>query len=329
MVPVCIPSHILTNILVFHHDSPYDACSPQFNRKNNQSAPIRAFDRSVDPVTKALLESHKRREAGEFIAPTDPYDAVNNTTAYPDRNFEASDEGIGYDAPTDADNPNGEYFGVVSEPWQEFSNQHQKSAQKSNPSYFDESDHKVADMETILRGGRRADPDTSMKENTTVSFSEDVDEEPVTPRKHSQSVGRSKSILGRLRRLRGESEGDTSEHLLRDTRQRSRGSSKDLGRTQPQASAVPNEAPTTYTLAGVERVSSAKAPSNYTPYDSTLISDYSTQGAHLTSTSPPPVPKKSTRGSSGHISYPTQTADPYLDEHDAVFTQSRIPRALQ
>jgi hypothetical protein len=35
---------------VFHHDSPYDACSPHANR-NMRRAPVGAFDASIDPMT--------------------------------------------------------------------------------------------------------------------------------------------------------------------------------------------------------------------------------------------------------------------------------------
>jgi len=35
---------------VFHHDSPYDACSPHSNR-NSRRAPVMAFDHTIDPMT--------------------------------------------------------------------------------------------------------------------------------------------------------------------------------------------------------------------------------------------------------------------------------------
>ena len=57
---------ILTHT-VFHHDSPYDACSPRSNLTNNRAAPIRAFDPSVDPVTNQLLNSHQR--GGRTVEP--------------------------------------------------------------------------------------------------------------------------------------------------------------------------------------------------------------------------------------------------------------------
>lgn len=40
----------LPRIIVFHHDSPYDACSPHSNR-NQRRAPVHAFDHSIDPMT--------------------------------------------------------------------------------------------------------------------------------------------------------------------------------------------------------------------------------------------------------------------------------------
>jgi hypothetical protein len=36
--------------IVFHHDSPYDACSPHSNR-NSRRAPVMAFDHTIDPMT--------------------------------------------------------------------------------------------------------------------------------------------------------------------------------------------------------------------------------------------------------------------------------------
>lgn len=35
---------------LFHHDSPYDACSPHSNR-NSRRAPVNAFDHTIDPMT--------------------------------------------------------------------------------------------------------------------------------------------------------------------------------------------------------------------------------------------------------------------------------------
>lgn len=39
---------------LFHHDSPYDACSPHNNR-NSKKAPVMAFDPNIDPMTGAPI----------------------------------------------------------------------------------------------------------------------------------------------------------------------------------------------------------------------------------------------------------------------------------
>lgn len=57
--------------LVFHHDSPYDACTPHAN--SSQRAPVKAFDPNTDPMTGLSISdgagSASRRPAGTRVAP--------------------------------------------------------------------------------------------------------------------------------------------------------------------------------------------------------------------------------------------------------------------
>ena len=65
---------------MFHHDSPYDACSPHVNQTSNRKAPIRAFGSSADPVTNQMLASHQR--GGRTIEPgADDYRGQRATQA--------------------------------------------------------------------------------------------------------------------------------------------------------------------------------------------------------------------------------------------------------
>ena len=195
---------------MFHHDSPYDACSPQFNRTDNNTAPINAFDRSVDPITNALLEHHKKREDGiQHQTPADDLDGQRTYANYDDPY--AVPQSMGYDGPTDADNPNSVFYGVTSEPWQEFSRpvkEQTSPTQQQNP----KPETKFEDMETILRGGRRTQPDvstTSYKDPLDLSSMQDhldvkssSNPERKSPRSKSGTLSRSKSLLARFRRMR-------------------------------------------------------------------------------------------------------------------------------
>lgn len=217
MVHVRIITYGLTDLLVFHHDSPYDACSPQFNRVNNRTAPINAFDRTEDPITNALLAHHRLREDGQEHAT--PVEAPNGES-YDSNDPYAVPQGMLYDGPTDADNPNSEFFGVRAEPWQEISNP-VKSAHNAGRSNtisggpLSRPEKNFGDMEAILRGGRRADPETIYdNEASRPSMSQDapeyfVSENQPSERKMSSksgSISRSKSLLARFRRMRVDSD---------------------------------------------------------------------------------------------------------------------------
>lgn len=49
---------------MFHHDSPYDACSPHANR-SSKKAPVKAFDPNTDPMTGLSLNSSSSRAANQ------------------------------------------------------------------------------------------------------------------------------------------------------------------------------------------------------------------------------------------------------------------------
>ena len=207
------PAHFLP---VFHHDSPYDACSPQFNRGNNRKAPINAFDRSEDPITNALLEHHRMREEGQMHET--PVDLPNGQEDYESRDPYAVPQSMGYDGPTDADNPNSEYFGVASEPWQEFSNPI-KSAHNAGRSKITtggtKAENNFEDMETILRGGRQSEPRVPAYESVSQIPASQAEPES-TKYNHregrrpslfrSRSISRSKSLASRFRRHHAEPE---------------------------------------------------------------------------------------------------------------------------
>lgn len=206
---------------VFHHDSPYDACSPQFNRGNSRKAPINAFDRSEDPITNALLEHHRMREEGQTHET--PADLPNGQEDYESHDPYAVPQGMGYDGPTDADNPNSEYFGVASEPWQEFSNPVQ-SAHNAGRSKIatggTKAEKKFEDMETILRGGRRSEPLVPMNDSMSQPPALQVEPESTTYSNRegrrpslfaSRSMSRSKSIVSRFRRNHADSEQSRQE----------------------------------------------------------------------------------------------------------------------
>lgn len=219
---------ILTHT-VFHHDSPYDACSPRSNLTNNRAAPIRAFDASVDPVTNQLLNSHQRGgrtvepasaqyrgHRAQASAPAEPY---NHSAAL------ASSTSIGLESHSEAANPNAEFFGVAAEPWQDFAtpSHGDRRAYRDNetPSGRTSRSSTFADMETYLRGNTRPNPSVPPKENRATRFEDVVykDEEPqeYTPRKsRGAPTQRSKSLIGRLRRLRVEpDEADRPDDELR------------------------------------------------------------------------------------------------------------------
>lgn len=173
---------------VFHHDSPYDACSPHRNI-NQRAAPVRAFDARVDPVTGQLLERHRAEqevEGGEdaarsLRAPADP------------RRHYADEEG-------EPDPQNTDYWGMPTEPWQEMQETRPPPAVRPGHSRQSSASSGV-DMETILSGGRR-------KQGGTQSWLPEDAPAASTALGGARAGGsdskvqRSTSFMGKLRRLR-------------------------------------------------------------------------------------------------------------------------------
>lgn len=207
---------------LFHHDSPYDACSPHVNQTSNRKAPIRAFGSSADPVTNQMLQSHQR--GGRTIEPgsDDRYRghrASGAGGAGPFQNRAAADSqsSIGLEPQYDDANPNAEFFGVAAEPWQDFATPSQANARayaEDQPSGRSSRSSTFADMETYLRGTPRGNstPAAGAAQDATASRANEVtfdDPAPMaTPTRKSTQRGagasRSKSLLGRFRRLRVE-----------------------------------------------------------------------------------------------------------------------------
>lgn len=161
------------------------------------------------------------REEGQ--AHETPADVPNGQEDYESNDPYAVPLGMGSDGPTDADNPNSEYFGVASEPWQEFSNSI-KSAHNAGRSKITtggtKAEKKFEDMETILRGGRRSEPRLPMNEPVPQPPVMQVEPESNTfsrreGRKPSlfggRSMSRSKSLVSRLRRNHADSEQSRQE----------------------------------------------------------------------------------------------------------------------
>lgn len=145
------------------------------------------------------------RESGAAIAPSAAYTGAETAVPFQTRGASNPHE-LGYDEPTDADNPNGEFFGVAAEPWQDFndSNAVKSRTGPSRTSYFDESNKaNIGDMESILRGGRRAQGEnTSAASPAPVNAGTTSDgvpgnyaSSPVLP-----GVDRSKTMLNRFRK---------------------------------------------------------------------------------------------------------------------------------
>ncbi|WFD23180.1 hypothetical protein MEQU1_001868 [Malassezia equina] len=178
---------------VFHHDSPYDACSPQFNR-GTRTAPVRAFDRSVDPLTKALLESHQQRQ-NAMPGTEDP----SREQLHELSELSANQEDVMGSDPN-AYTAEGELMGAGAEPWQEFHNSSPYQRKVVSASSSNEP-REFGDMEAILRGGRRR----AQHANThaeTLDISRGEDDMTAYRRDTGTELGRSKSLLGRFRRLK-------------------------------------------------------------------------------------------------------------------------------
>ena len=238
MLPVCI-SYRLTP--VFHHDSPYDACSPQFNR-GTRTAPVRAFDRSVDPVTKALLESHQQREGGMPDAEDPSREQLHELSE-----ISANQDDMGISGYADPNTAQGELMGTGTEPWQEFLNSSPYQQKSTTPSPLSQP-QEFGDMESILRGGRRRADNASSRNEGLDAPSETYDIMSVS-RKDNPAIGRSKSLMGRLRRLKLDPvEASMPESTARSTAVGSR--RENQIRHVPQAAAPLSSsiAPTTVTL---------------------------------------------------------------------------------
>lgn len=226
---------------MFHHDSPYDACSPHSNQQSNRRAPIRAFDPSVDPVTNQMLTSHQRGD--RTVEPVrDEYRGHRSqgTARAPFQHRTAADsEGsFGVEPQYDDANPNAEFFGVAAEPWQDFATPahvHRRTFADESSSGRTSRSSTFADMETYLRGSSRPNPSGAAKEPTSsrateVTFDEEPPPSAAVARKGTLRSGggasRSKSLIGRLRRLRLDpDEADASEPV------------EDVARTRPQTKA--------------------------------------------------------------------------------------------
>ena len=175
-------------VAVFHHDSPYDACSPHRNI-NQRAAPVRAFDARVDPATVQLLERHRAEQevgGGE--------DAARSLRAPADaRRHYADEEG-------EPDPQNTDYWGMPTEPWQEM--QESRPAPVVHPGHSRQSSASSGvDMETILSGGRHKQggtqswlPEDAPAANTALGGARAGDSD--------SKVQRSTSFMGKLRRLR-------------------------------------------------------------------------------------------------------------------------------
>lgn len=179
---------------MFHHDSPYDACSPQFNR-GKRTAPVRAFDRSVDPLTQALLESHQQCEGGIPDAEEHSREQLHELSE-----MSANQDSAGINGYVDPNTAEGELMGAGAEPWQEFHNTspYQRKATASSSSQPQE----FGDMETILKGGRRRADNTISRNDTSELPTESDDIMAVSQKEGTADMRRSKSLLGRFRRLK-------------------------------------------------------------------------------------------------------------------------------
>ncbi|WFD26725.1 hypothetical protein MNAN1_001710 [Malassezia nana] len=185
----------LTGASLFHHDSPYDACSPQFNR-GTRTAPVRAFDRSVDPVTKALLETHQQRESsvGNEDDSREHFHELSELSAHQDGAELVND----YVQPTTAQ---GELMGTTAEPWQEFHNTSPYRRDVATRSASKEP--QFDDMEAILLGGRRRTPTTDARRDASPHPTDELEgSNRLASKESGAGLGRSKSLLGRFRRLK-------------------------------------------------------------------------------------------------------------------------------
>ncbi|WFD34421.1 hypothetical protein MCUN1_001262 [Malassezia cuniculi] len=161
---------------LFHHDSPYDACSPYKNRSTKE-APIRAFGSEEGPQGGRALSRISKAPEGVVSLRNGP--------------VIASEDSAGY-----FPNPIAEMWGESSEPWQEFSAV-QEQARRAGYEPDRQSISDLPDMETILRGGS-AKPD----EQTYATAPTELAPVAQPQRRTGSSMTRSKSLVARLRRLK-------------------------------------------------------------------------------------------------------------------------------
>ncbi|WFD30389.1 hypothetical protein MSPP1_001408 [Malassezia sp. CBS 17886] len=201
---------------MFHHDSPYDACSPHSNQSNNKTAPILAFDPSGDTAATdprggrtAQASTGAKGKAGRRN------DALDRRRLFVEHEGGLSSQNsLGLDPQYDAANPNAEFFGVAAEPWHEFATPSRRRTTPLESESTNQQNNAIsnyADMETVLRGGTySADPAPNAKAHDTPSLSmlarpaADTSETRQDARYASPNTKpqRSKSLLGRLRRVR-------------------------------------------------------------------------------------------------------------------------------
>ena len=163
---------------MFHHDSPYDACSPYKNR-SGAAAPMRAF--AADDPASGSSAAPARLGPAPDSAPS-----LRNP---PHLSMDVEDS-AGYFS-----TPLAEMWGQSSEPWQEFSaTQEQQHPRRAGYGAYRESLTDYPDMETILRGGTRVS-------EADAPPAEPAPAEPA-PEMPQSSMKRSKSLAQRLRRLR-------------------------------------------------------------------------------------------------------------------------------
>ena len=209
---------------VFHHDSPYDACSPRVNQTKNRKAPIRAFETTADTENQEVPKEPIKFEQGIVDEDPDyggggPMDTLFNNSAVVQ---------LGYNRPTDGTNPNNDVFGVEKEPSSRRDQPLMRSATTARPyNTYNPSlvlQEEGADMETILRGGRRVN-ETEAAPSAPTNALENIDADVESNRRNrssrksglsrATSLGRSKSMLSRFRlfRMNDEEVPSSSQHI--------------------------------------------------------------------------------------------------------------------
>ena len=159
----------------------------------------------------------------------------------------ANQDDMGISGYADPNTAQGELMGTGTEPWQEFLNSSPYQQKSTTPSPLSQP-QEFGDMESILRGGRRRADNASSRNEGLDAPSETYDIMSVS-RKDNAAIGRSKSLMGRLRRLKLDPvEASMPESTARSTAVGSR--RENQIRHVPQAAAPLSSsiAPTTVTL---------------------------------------------------------------------------------